>query len=424
MRLSLFTPTHNSSFLEDLYRVLKDQPFDEWVIVPNGGLSVLDIPPTIRQDLRVHVFSTDTTGSVGALKRFACERCKGDILVEADHDDLLIAPGLLEVRKAFSKPEVVLAYSNTAEFNDSNRSPREFSAAHGWRYRDYPYEGVRYREAISPGPHPNNSSIIYYSPNHLRAFRRTAYEAVGGYDPKLEVLDDQDLISRLFCVGEFAHIDKCCYLYRVTGQNTWLKRNQDIQDHVMDARRKYLPAMVESWAKRLGLRMLDLGGRFGCPPGYESVDLDGAAIKANLCHEWPFEDNSVGVIRAHDILEHLPDKMFTLHEIHRVLIPGGILLSSTPSTTGPHGEAGQGADQDPTHVSRWNRNSFWYVTRHEQAKYVNNNSIRFLPMVLENGYPNEWCHSNLIPYVRADLVALKKGPDGEELYRPHGLVEI
>ena len=73
---------------------------------------------------------------------------------------------------------------------------------------------------------------------------------------------------------------------------------------------------------------------------------------------WPFDDSSVDMIRADDFLEHIPiGKVVPLiEEIWRVLKPGGIFESSTPSTDG------RGAFQDPTHVSFWNANSWLYYS--------------------------------------------------------------
>jgi predicted SAM-dependent methyltransferase len=77
----------------------------------------------------------------------------------------------------------------------------------------------------------------------------------------------------------------------------------------------------------------------------------------DLSRRWPWADSSVTYIRAWDIIEHLPDKIHTMNEAHRVLVPGGIIEIKVPTTDGP------GAWQDPQHCSFWNRNSFWYFTR-------------------------------------------------------------
>jgi len=159
--------------------------------------------------------------------------------------------------------------------------------------------------------------------------------------------------------------------------------------------------------------MVDLGAGFDKPEGYQGLDLRNADIIADAREGLPFEDSSVGLIRAHDFLEHLPDKVGIMNEIYRVLVPGGWLFSLTPSTDG------RGAFQDPTHVSYWNQNSFWYVTKAGYAKYVPDIKCRFQTRRLRTYYPMKWQEDNLISYVQADLVAIKDGMGAVP-----GLVEI
>jgi hypothetical protein len=75
---------------------------------------------------------------------------------------------------------------------------------------------------------------------------------------------------------------------------------------------------------------------------------------ADLRTPWPWSEGSVDQIRAWDVIEHLPDKIFTMNEMWRVLRAGGQAEISVPTTDGT------GAFQDPTHVSFWNRRSFAY----------------------------------------------------------------
>jgi predicted SAM-dependent methyltransferase len=105
----------------------------------------------------------------------------------------------------------------------------------------------------------------------------------------------------------------------------------------------------------MGLR-LDIGSGPNPAPGYTGVDIIPfpGGIVADLRKPWPFEDGSVEAIRAHDVIEHLPDKNFTISEMERVLCPRGAVDIMVPSTDG------RGAFQDPTHVSFWNQNSFLY----------------------------------------------------------------
>jgi hypothetical protein len=92
-------------------------------------------------------------------------------------------------------------------------------------------------------------------------------------------------------------------------------------------------------------------------PGYLGVDrVPGPAVDviADLSKPWPWPDASIDEIMAHDIIEHLPDKILTMNETWRVLKPGGKAEIVVPTVDGP------GAFQDPTHVSFWHRHSFWY----------------------------------------------------------------
>jgi len=95
------------------------------------------------------------------------------------------------------------------------------------------------------------------------------------------------------------------------------------------------------------------------PPGFIGVDIvecSGVDIVHDLTESFPFEDNYADYLRAHDAIEHLPDKLKTMNEIYRVCKNGAIVDIKVPSTDG------RGAWQDPTHVSFWNINSFLYYS--------------------------------------------------------------
>ena len=414
MKISIYTPTHDPKYLLDVWYSIKNQLqiFDEWVIVKPKAV---ELPPIFSLDQRIKVYDNDEVKNntfVGALKKFACSKCTGDIFVELDHDDLLMEDCIEEVRKAFEDPEVGFVYSNSANFTKDFQATQMYGSRFGWVHRDYNYKGHILHEHIAFEPTPASVGKIWYCPNHVRAWRREAYEASGGYPEEMRVLDDQDLIARTYLVTKFKRINKCLYLYRITGENTWLKYNKEIQDNVLKIYDKYAYAMVTKWANDKGLPKIDLGGRFNCPQGYKSVDLKGADINCDLNDRWPFADNSVGVIRAHDILEHLKDHVHIMKEAYRVLVPGGYFMIQVPSTDG------RGAWQDPTHISYWNQNSFFYYLRQEQAKYIDT-PVRFQEMRIRSCNISEWGAKNYICYVIAHLIALKDG-----MNREPGIIEI
>jgi len=360
LKVSLFTPTHDSGWLPELYDSIKDQPFHEWVIVYNNGAKVLSFDdPRVKSTILP--FAPEW---VGALKAYACEHCTGDILLEMDHDDLLMPGAIEEVQNAFADPEVGFVYSNALFVDGQGKRTQRFDTAFGWQYREHNFNGNTVDELVSFDPTPAACSRIWYAPNHLRAFRKTIYEEVGGYNTAMRVLDDQDLISRMYCATKFHLIDKPLYVYRIHGKNSWLKHNQEIQNNVYRLHDKYAEKMAMQWAWDNELECVDLGGRIAPQEGYTTVDLRDADIETDLNERWPFEDGTVGVVHAFDIFEHLKNPMHTMKELHRVLAPGGYAFIQVPSTDG------RGAFQDPTHVSFWNENSFLYYTDREFNKYI------------------------------------------------------
>jgi predicted SAM-dependent methyltransferase len=91
-----------------------------------------------------------------------------------------------------------------------------------------------------------------------------------------------------------------------------------------------------------------------CPPADQIVDLS--------VFPWPWADSSVGHIVAHDIIEHIPNRIATMNQIHRVLRPGG-----RAEIVVPNASKGAGFYQDPTHISPYCMNSFQYFEHNSFA---------------------------------------------------------
>ena len=212
MLISVFTPSHDTRFLGDAYESLVSQslPDWEWIVLLNKGANWR--PP--QEDPRVHVSrAASRVRGIGALKRAACELATGDILVELDHDDVLTRGCLAALADVFKDPKVVCAYSDWAQINeDGSPNQDRFDVSNGWVYTAGTLEGKNLNRCHAMAATPHNMGYIWYAPNHVRAFRRSAYYKVGGYNADLAFLDDQDLMCRLFLAGEFAHVERCLYL--------------------------------------------------------------------------------------------------------------------------------------------------------------------------------------------------------------------
>jgi len=80
---------------------------------------------------------------------------------------------------------------------------------------------------------------------------------------------------------------------------------------------------------------LNLGAAKTYIPGFVNIDIHEAAeLSLDLgADRLPFPDDSVRTVVSHHTLEHVPDYLFALGEIHRVLEHDGELLLSLPYAT-------------------------------------------------------------------------------------------
>jgi hypothetical protein len=388
--LSLFTPTNNPKFLNEVYDSLQMQDYDnwEWVIGLNGDAR--DGQLTIS-DPRIRLFKSEANSDkIGALKYEACNHCKGDAFIEMDHDDLLV-PGALSQVAAAIADGAGFVYSDVAVFEEEDLSTWGYHTSHGWEH--YPIEvyGKRFVATKMFDLHPRMLCEVYYAPDHVRVWSREAYYNAGGHDTEMSVGDDHDLICRTYLSGaKFHYTDSCCYLYRYHQSNTVKLRNQAIQTQVASNRRRHLMSLISEWCRRDKLPTLDLmvewaGGRWA--PHAPKVSGMG----------------QYGQIVASDVMQLIPPQYQVgfMNSCYDALVPGGWLNVRVPDTTPriadpaivyDRDERGQVyasriadpriimpayADMNPTHLVRFNENSFIYYTRKDFAAQLPGVKCRF-----------------------------------------------
>jgi len=390
MKFSIITPTHNTKFLKELELSILVQVYDnwEWIILLNNGTKYKST------DKRIKIFECPfESTSVGALKKYACSLADGDVIVEVDHDDMITPNCLYELSVAYKNSDVGFVYSRDAVLGDFT----PYNEFYGWTYDKFEWHG-QLLYTMTPQPlHPGRLGQIYFAPDHVRSWRKTVYDQIGGHNENLEICDDLDLMHRLYMATNFHFIDKVLYIYRIDGDNTWLKNTKNIAEKSGELYMKNIFNLCKRFCDINDVLQIDLCGGFNKPDGFMSIDKVNGDIYADLDEGIPLPNNSVGIVRAFDALEHIKDKQHIMSEIHRVLIPGGMLISQTPSTDG------RGAWQDPTHVSFWNENSFWYWTRKEFMEYIRNDKVKFKESYLSSVFLTDWHRNNNIPYVVAYL---------------------
>ena len=412
LKFSLITPEHspkNIPHLLELYDTIENQTHSnwEWILFLNNGCLVDHIPDKIKRNPKVVIFqSLDENTNIGAIKNAAFSIGSGDILVEVDHDDLLTSNCLQKLNEAFQNDDVGFVYSDNAILHMRDEFV-PYGEAYGWSHRKFDWKGKELIAMNSFPPSSHSVSYIWYAPDHVRAWRKSIYDSIGGHNPELSICDDHELMIRTYLATKMHHINEVLYIYRVTGDNTWLERNQAIQDTTRELFKQYAWDLACKDAKDRGLDIVELGGginpRAGCNI---NIDLEDGNVTADLNNGIPLPDNSVGVINASHILEHLHDKHKIMAEIHRVLADDGWVFIQVPSTDG------RGAFQDPTHVSYWNENCFWYYTRKDKAMFIRNDKIRFQEFKLDTFWWEP--RSDNIAITDAWLVAIKS-----DKRRPH-----
>ena len=402
MKFSIITPSHKyQSYFDELYSSIKTQTYSnwEWVVYLNGEFKKTHLSNEILEDERVKIFEDyEGNTNIGYVKNKAFSLGTGEVLVEVDHDDILTPDCLEELAKAFEEnPECGFVYSDNATYH-MNAEFIPYNPVFGWTYRDFEWNDKKLIAMNSFPASSHSVSYIWYAPDHVRAWRKDIYDEIGGHNVELSICDDHELMIRTYLETSFYHIPKVLYIYRITGDNSWLERNEAIQIKTKELHNQYAQLLAEKDADARGLLKIDIGGGLFPKAGYTTIDQEDADIICNLDDGIPLEDNTVGVLNASHVIEHLKDPIKTMREIHRVLAHGGWAFIEVPSTDG------RGAWQDPTHVSYWNENSFWYYTKQSHAQFIRNKDIKFSCMRLETN----WWNSH-IAVVNTHLVAVKEG---------------
>ncbi len=341
--VSCIMPTANRrTFVPRAIRTFLAQDYleSELVILDDGADAVADLIP---QHPRIRYLRLPRQPSLGE-KRNECVRAsRGDLIMHWDDDDWSAPHRIRYQVEALRREDADLCGLRTMLFHEP-------ATMQSWLYT-YP---ERNRTWLAGG------SLLY--PRTL--WQRHPF-------PNIQVGEDTRFVwaqaqARVVVLPDFKF-----YVATIHASNTspkvcrgpyWSKYDGDLEKLMAgdpDSRDEEAPAQAQAAPEAKGGSKvkLNLGCCDACIPGFVNVDVvsgPGVDHVADLRNGWPWGENSVEHVRAWDIIEHLPDKIHTMNEIHRVLVPGGSAEIVVPTTDGP------GAFQDPTHVSFWNRRSFLY----------------------------------------------------------------
>ena len=341
---SCLMPTHNRrQFVPKAieFFLRQDYAHRELIIVDDGTDAIEDLVP---DDARLRYFRQGRKSTIGAKRNFACAQARGEILVHWDDDDWMAERRLSYQIQNLLKEKADLCGLEQLLFYEPG-------TGRAWQYT-YSPRGA---------PWLAGGTLCY-----TKSFWRSNPFA------EVNVGEDTRFVWSRRAKKMLALPDHTFYVALIHARNTSAKSTRD---------KRWQPFSTENIRRLLGEDWNFYAARWpegrkresnhnpetrkvklnlGCCdaplPGYLNVDLvAGAGVEvADLRQPWPWPESSVEFVRAWDIIEHLPDKIFTMNELWRVLKPGGRAEIAVPTTEGT------GAWQDPTHVSFWNRRSFLY----------------------------------------------------------------
>lgn len=105
--------------------------------------------------------------------------------------------------------------------------------------------------------------------------------------------------------------------------------------------KKFDPRIME------GKKVLDLGcgrSKLAGATGLDARSFAGVDIVADLNQPLPIDNESYDVVHSNQVLEHVGNLIGLIHETHRILKPGGLMVAHTPYFRSAW------AHIDPTHV--------------------------------------------------------------------------
>lgn len=346
-------PTHNRrSFVSKAieYFLRQDYCNRELIIIDDGTDSISDLIPC---DQRIRYLGLERRETIGAKRNLACREAKGEIIVHWDDDDWMADWRLgYQVNSLLSAQADLCGLDRVLFCNPGSGQSWQYVYPNGstpwvaggtfcytkafWRNNPFPDISVgedlrfvwndRPKKMLALQDNTFYVALIHSRNTSPKVTQGRRWQAYPITEIRRLVGHDWDYYVDLSQSGEEAGYSR--------------RSNKHTRIHVSGG---------------TGMK-LNIGCCDAPMPGFVNVDIVPApgVEAADLRQPWPWPDGSVEYIRAWDIIEHLPDKIFTMNELWRVLRPGGRAEIAIPTTEGP------GAWQDPTHVSFWNRRSFMY----------------------------------------------------------------
>ena len=257
------TTFHSGEKIFRPYNSLKNQTYTnwEWVLWDDSKEEHKDIWKQLLQfqenDIRIQCYrAPQHSGYIGEMKWLSSSLCKGDWIVEVDHDDIIDDRLFEWCNEAIQKyPDADFLCSSCVELHEDDEAPFSYGDFSAFGHVGYHKEWLRGKwHNVYHVPYMNPKTIrhIVGVPNHVRIWKRTFYEKIGKHNPDLPVVDDYELLLRSYLEGKWVYINAPTYFqYRNRGGNNFtFLRNSLIQHLTKNIYNTYMKQIENFWKEK------------------------------------------------------------------------------------------------------------------------------------------------------------------------------
>lgn len=237
---SIFTTCYKTwGKFDRVYKSLLSQKFVdwEWVIIDDTPLEddhFAFLREKTRGENRIRLYCrSENSGNIGNVKNEAVALCRGQYVLELDHDDEILPDCLYDAVNAFeADAEVGFVYMDFANIYEDNRN---------FHYGDFICKGYggyyceRYKGNwiyVYNTPNINNITLSHLicCPNHPRIWRKSLLMAMENYSESLHICDDYEILLKTAVNTKMCKISKLSYIQYMNNDNNnfSLIRNSEI----------------------------------------------------------------------------------------------------------------------------------------------------------------------------------------------------
>lgn len=203
IKFSIILTSYNlANYIEEAIESIINQTYPYWelIIIDDGSQdnSVEKIKPYLK-DARIKLYVHEKNQGAGKTVRDAMRYSSNEIIGLIDSDDALAEDALEIMANAYKYyPHYGVIHSNYWICDKDLKIIKEY----------------KYKDGTGQ-VNPKKSNLLEKKVKHFKTYRREAYEKTKGFNPKLKMNCDRDIVQKLEEVTEFKYIDKPLYYYRV-----------------------------------------------------------------------------------------------------------------------------------------------------------------------------------------------------------------